>query len=213
MGECDSTLKMSCTKCGEQKPINCFSKVNSSSEKFRKICKKCRCDYQSNRYKSLPEVRARMIRLAKESNKRNNELRLIRAAAKYKSDAATRKRLADNQRARYQLVRNDPIFILKKSISSSLLRSIGNAKARTHWYEIVGYSVEDLRSHLQKQFVKGMSWENYGAWHVDHITPIASFDFSYNPLGVAKIAWALPNLRPLWKHDNQRKHAKITLLI
>jgi hypothetical protein len=77
----------------------------------------------------------------------------------------------------------------------------------------VGYSIAELRNHLERQFTKGMSWErfNAGEIHIDHILPQASFDLSDQEEW--KSCWALSNLRPLWKKDNCDKRAKITHLL
>lgn len=69
----------------------------------------------------------------------------------------------------------------------------------------LGYSIEDLVSHLETKFLPGMSWENYGDWHVDHIKPCAKFDqLDANQFSAC---WALGNLQPLWAEDNIKKGA------
>lgn len=70
----------------------------------------------------------------------------------------------------------------------------------------LGYTAEELVGHLQRRFVAGMSWENYGKWHIDHVQPCASFDQS-DPAQF-QACWALSNLQPLWAADNIRKGAK-----
>jgi len=59
---------------------------------------------------------------------------------------------------------------------------------------ILGYSAEDLRIHLEKQFTDGMSWDNHGEWHIDHIKPVSSFESFTHP----SIVNSLDNLRPMW---------------
>lgn len=70
----------------------------------------------------------------------------------------------------------------------------------------LGYGKEELCAHLESMFADGMTWENYGLWHIDHIRPCASFDLTntddFNE------CWALSNLQPLWAEDNLRKSAK-----
>jgi hypothetical protein len=54
-----------------------------------------------------------------------------------------------------------------------------------------------------------MSWENYGKWHIDHITPLSSFDIqNYNDENFKK-CWSLENLQPLWAEDNLKKSNKV----
>ncbi len=67
----------------------------------------------------------------------------------------------------------------------------------------LGCSTEQLRQHLEALFQPGMTWENYGQWHVDHIKPLAKFDLV--DADQLKAACHFMNLQPLWALDNQRK--------
>lgn len=89
----------------------------------------------------------------------------------------------------------------------------GSTKGGRSWETILGYTADDLRQHLERQFAKGMSWDNYGEWHVDHIVPVASFTFSSADDAEFKACWSLTNLRPLWAADNMSKKHKRTHLI
>lgn len=113
---------------------------------------------------------------------------------------------------------------LKKNPHLKVIRSVGSAISEilregriSGAFRFLPYTKVDLRSHLERQFVSGMSWENYGsAWHVDHILPQASFKIDpSNPTDCPEFqaCWALTNLRPLWKHDNQVKSARRTHLL
>lgn len=70
---------------------------------------------------------------------------------------------------------------------------------------MLGYTVDDLRKHLEAQFADGMSWQNYGKkagqWSIDHIRPISSFPLTSS---VSEIN-ALSNIQPLWHNENCRK--------
>lgn len=93
-------------------------------------------------------------------------------------------------------------------------RALRGEKKGRSWQRLVGYSLEELMEHLERQFLPGMTWENRGKkWHVDHIRPLSSFSYSTAECPQFREAWALTNLRPLWARDNQRKHAKRVFLI
>jgi hypothetical protein len=77
----------------------------------------------------------------------------------------------------------------------------------------LGYTMDDLRRHIERQFRPGMSWENARKWHIDHIVPVVSFNFSSRTDPEFKACWALSNLRPVWAKTNQRKNAKRIFLI
>jgi len=70
---------------------------------------------------------------------------------------------------------------------------------------VLGYGIDELRRHIERQFLRGMSWSNRSEWHIDHIIPIASFNFTSHDDAEFKACWALTNLRPLWKIDNMSK--------
>ncbi len=57
----------------------------------------------------------------------------------------------------------------------------------------------------EKKFINGMSWENWGKWHLDHIKPVSSFDKSEK----MSIINSLDNLQPLWAVDNLKKSNKL----
>ena len=75
--------------------------------------------------------------------------------------------------------------------------------------KLIGCTPKFLKEYLEKKFLKGMTWDNYGikGWHVDHITPCASFDFNCPVQQLACCHYS--NLQPLWALDNIRKGAKI----
>lgn len=82
-------------------------------------------------------------------------------------------------------------------------------KKTSSTFESVGYSLNDLKAHLETLFLDGMSWENYGDWHIDHIIPISKFNFDSVDCPEFKECWALSNLQPLWAKDNYSKNNRI----
>lgn len=113
--------------------------------------------------------------------------------------------------------RSDPAYRLNFILGTTIRKALQAAtvrKCRRSWTEMVGYSADQLRLHLERQFLRGMSWENYGAaWHIDHILPLSSFVIDGPDSAELKAAWALTNLRPLWSPDNRAKGARRTLLL
>lgn len=103
-----------------------------------------------------------------------------------------------------------PMNKVHRNISRAIYHAIGENKGFRKWSEIVGYTKEDLFNHLEKQFQPGMTWNNYGlyGWHIDHIRPKASFNFTTAEDPEFKECWALDNLQPLWALDNIMKSDK-----
>lgn len=103
--------------------------------------------------------------------------------------------------------RIDPKYRLGARTRTALwtcLKERSVAKYRST-FELLGYTLEELMNHLEKQFTEGMTWDNYGEWHVDHKIPMSSFDFETTDDREFKLCWSLDNLRPLWEFDNLSK--------
>ena len=123
--------------------------------------------------------------------------------------------------------RNDPEFNIKERVRNQikkkkaivpgiaeLVRSgLKNDVANSSVDRVLGYSLQELRHHLERQFTKGMTWQTMSVrgWHIDHILPRRCFDLTTTD-GV-RAYWALPNLRPLMARDNLRKGSKVVSLL
>jgi len=81
----------------------------------------------------------------------------------------------------------------------------GNLKSAST-KKLIGCSIEKLLEHLENQFADGMTWDNYGEWHVDHIKPCAMFDFTKEE--EQRECFHYTNLQPLWAEENLRKSDK-----
>jgi hypothetical protein len=71
----------------------------------------------------------------------------------------------------------------------------------------VGCTPGFLRNHLESLFKPGMTWNNYGEWHVDHIVPLSWFPFDRDP-SLHFVASHWTNLQPLWGRENVSKGAR-----
>ncbi len=101
---------------------------------------------------------------------------------------------------------SDPSFQLIKNMRERIragLRQI-NAVKHKRTLELLGCGIQFLRGYLEAKFETGMTWENYGEWHVDHIIPCCGFDLSLE--AAQKECFHYSNLQPLWAVDNLAKH-------
>lgn len=105
----------------------------------------------------------------------------------------------------------DPVYAMRERIQCSIRNSLikgGFTKiSRTGVY--LGCTFEMFKVHLEKQFLKGMTWENRREWHIDHITPTSSA----KTVGEMAALHHFTNLRPMWAAANQSKGDKIEYLI
>ena len=97
----------------------------------------------------------------------------------------------------------DPVHRLKDIRRRQLLQFIKSVKGtktgRTE--ELLGYTAEELKDHLESLFKDGMTWENQGKWHIDHRIPMSYF----TSIDQLRECFALENLKPEWGEWNMSK--------
>lgn len=124
-----------------------------------------------------------------------------------------------SRQSQYQAARNkekrstDESFAIRERMSAQVCGALRGLKAGRRWESIVGYRLADLMTHLERQFLDGMKWDNRADWHIDHIVPLATFKFDGADDPEIRAAWALSNLRPIWASDNIRKSDSRTYLL
>lgn len=92
----------------------------------------------------------------------------------------------------------DPKYRLDKNMGRLMSISLKSEKAGRSWKNLIGYSIEKLIKHLEKQFDDKMSWDNYGSyWHVHHKKARSLFAYIHSTDPEFKKCWALNNLQPL----------------
>ena len=182
-------------------------------------CKRCDC-IRSKKYRE--ENREKVAEQAKryyEKNKeeRNRKCREYHEANKEEIKQKRKEYYEENKEEiikktweyKKKRLMEDPLFKLIECLRSRILTAIksqaGEKAAKS--IELLGCSIKHVRDHLESQFTEGMTWENQGEWHIDHIRPCASFNLE-DPEDQRKcFHWT--NLQPLWAQDNIRKGAKI----
>lgn len=173
-----------------------------------KLQKQARARYWQNRKKileqkkekqahTLPERKAYM----KEWNEKNKEQRQEQQqkyVARNKVHLRTARRKRNAQRRR-----DDPFYRFCMNIRRRChLAFLGKAKPATT-VKLIGCTFEAFKEHIAAKFQPGMSWENYGEWHIDHIIPLASANGDTER--VRQLLHYL-NTQPLWARDNFKKN-------
>lgn len=152
-------------------------------------------------YQKRPDVRAKRNESKIEYNSRDYVKEKLRAYRRADRHKATKRAWRERNK-------------LRQTMSVAISTALSKNKAGRSWKSLVPYTLDDLRSHLERQFTKGMTWNNYGSfWHVDHIIPLYSFTYSTPEEPDFKAAWALTNLRPMRAIENMKKGPKRTLLL
>jgi len=197
-----------CSKCKTFKSVDEFSRRSDSPDQLSYICKSCKAAHKKLKYHQNSEFRQAEIdrvQLAYRNDERAR-LRHIEGVRRYQNKESVREQRRCRNRERY---RSDPFFRLRQRMATNVGKSLIGQKGGRRWESLVGYTMEELRVHIESLFDFGMTWDNYGDWHIDHIIPLASF----RPVSVENPAflkaWSLKNLQPLWAIENFRKGARV----
>lgn len=175
---------------------------SSNVRRYRAICNKCKKDRGYVR----KTTRHKMCMSCGQKGKRGPRLG-------QKCSLTTIEKLKEEQTRRLALKglqkRSKEEKKMIHNLRSRLVQALKGIAKSTTTLNLLGCSIEELRTHLEKQFSEGMSWDNYGrnGWHVDHIKPLSSFDLLESEQQFKACHYS--NLQPLWAEDNLRKSNKI----
>lgn len=194
-----SSRQKFCLECTPQARRDYTRAYNETN---RELVRECRRVDMAKRAQQNPLRKAEIDRAYRDRHK--IRLNAARRTDEYRNKTAARLRA---------LHERSPRFRVHVRMASAIYQAIKAGKAGRKWEELVGYTLGDLVSHLERQFCRGMTWGNMGDWHIDHIVPKSSFEYASASDQGFRDAWALTNLRPLWAEENQRKHAKRLHLI
>ena len=208
-----------CNQCGKLKSINEFYiKPYESKDGYYSICKECQKS-KVNLYKKsekgskyLKEYRQtteyKKRRRAYETNRRRNP-----NVKEYHKNYNKRDEVKEySNKWHIEKYRKDITYKLNNLMSKRINQSLRSNKQNRHWEDLVGYTIEDLKKHLESKFKDNMNWDNIGKWHIDHIKPVSSFNFKSFTDYDFKECWELKNLQPLWAKDNLSKGSKLILM-
>lgn len=191
-----------CCRCHKEKIINEFHKDSSKPCGYSYACKMCVNETVKVAYNKKPK---------KERLKYyyTNKEKCLAKSKEYKNKnfLARREYMRNYERKK---MKEDPAYMLRKYIGGRVRSAIKAQKAqkKDNLLELCGAGYNAIREHLENLFKPGMSWDNHGQWHIDHIIPISKFDLT-NPDEIKKACY-YKNLQPLWAHENLSKGSRCT---
>lgn len=187
-------LSMICSKCKIEKIMDEFSWRIKYKTK-RKMCKICVSD---------------MKKIYKEKNKE----RFDKLSKEYYLNNKT-KIIKDNTQRAKNRRKVDIGYKIMCNCRSRLQKYISGKAKSDQSQKLIGCTRDFLVQYLESKFTEGMSWGNYGnpngdhsgCWHIDHIRPCSSFDFTDTEQ--QKKCFNYTNLQPMWAIDNIKKSDRI----
>jgi hypothetical protein len=196
-----------CCDCGKVKILEEFGFKNTSTKIFYdRRCLQCR---RLNQKKYYYRTKERF----KEARKRAYIIWYKKSAKKIAKARKLKRKLGQNKNERnwynkrYRDKKSDMEYVLTERLRHRIYLAVKGANKSDTTANLIGCSIAELMEHLQNQFKPGMSWENYGKWHIDHIVPCASFDLSKEE--EQRKCFHFNNLQPLWAQENLKKSNKV----
>jgi hypothetical protein len=198
-----------CSKCKIEKDLFQFNKMSKVKSGLRSYCRECqRIDSKKYRLDNKEKIKKYNTKWNSENQdyykkyfEEYYEVNYVREKErKTKWHKENKNYLNDYQKRRKK---TDILFRLICFMRDSVNRYLKNKSKKT--YDIIGCSPEFLKEHLEKQFKEGMTWENRGEWHIDHIIPLST---AKNEEELYKLCH-YTNLQPLWAEENLKKSNKI----
>jgi len=189
--------KKICSKCKIEKDICEFHK-GKTKDGYQYKCKECKKEYSK-------------LNFIKENNRKtlwakNNPTKVKESKQKYYNNNTDKEQFRNNQ---YTQNRKKIDIVFKVSCVSRTrlieFLKIKNITKKNKTFNYIGCTPQFLKEYLEAKFVSGMSWDNHGEWHIDHIIPLSS---AKNENDVYMLCH-YTNLQPLWSEENLRKSNKI----
>lgn len=200
-----------CLKCLITKNVCDFNNDRNRHDGLQPLCRDCNKEYKKEYYLKNKNKILSKSKNYYEQNKgdivkrvklwsENNQDKV----KGYKKDYVIKNREEINKKMS-ERKRNEPLLKLKMLYRSKINKLLGSKREGT--FELIGCSPLQLKEHIEKQFLVGMTWENHGlyGWHIDHIIPISSANTDED----LKKLCHYTNLQPLWALDNIRKRDKL----
>lgn len=183
-------------------------KRNHISERWSSSAKCVACHYEEKPLQNIPRVSAEEKKLsaairAKRWYKKNRQKTIDRSKVwKKENREAVRK-----SESKWRSKKTSKAIRFMRDSLRRILKTEKNGRTE----KILGYTRQELISHIESQFEKGMRWDNHGDWHIDHITPVSVL-LSEGVCCPKKIN-CLSNLMPVWAEQNLKNNSKRKFLI
>lgn len=162
----------------------------------------------------LLKIQKETIRLEKIEEGRLEKIRIREEYLKsdeYKESLKLRKEKKNirNKNQKKRRMKTDPLYRFRKLLSNNIRNSFyrGGFTKVSRTYKILGDEWFVIKEYFESKFTKGMSWENYGKWQIDHILPISTATCEEDIIRLNHYT----NLQPLWEEDNLRKSNNMTV--
>lgn len=194
---CKSKLKR-CYSCKEELSVDDFGMHKSYKGGRMNICRSCKSKVD-RRYRDQDPLKTKLRKREYYNRIKNEDW--------YKEKNSKRVR---NYKNEYIQQQKDTFKYVKAHLRKVILVYIKKQKNKVgpkpKTEDILGIDFDGFVNHIEKQFISGMSWNNHGKWHIDHILPCA---LSNGDTDILLKLFNYQNLSPVWAFDNLSKNDKV----
>ena len=224
------TLTKICSKCHREKLIGNFYKHGGTKDGLDYLCKICSKkrgkqsrlknsqyykQYRLEHSEYFKQERRQWKIKNPEYQKQYNKQYKLENPDYFKQYRLKNKRKMNQKDKQYknQRYKNDINYKILCDCRAIVYQALRNKCKSACTMKLIMCTVPELKLHIEKQFLTGMSWNNWGSglgkWQIDHIVPI-SFFVLQDPIE-QHMCFRFDNLQPLWWKDNNKKSDKIIL--
>lgn len=189
-----------CNKCKINKDFELFGRDKSSKDGYMHWCKSCLNENNKLWRESNPNHNNEW----REKNPRYRKEKILDQPYVPKPKTFN-KEWARNYQKKKRL--ENPLYHFSMNLRSRTYQAF----KRKSWKknggseQLLGCDFLTAKEYIEKQFQEGMTWSNYGKWHIDHVTPLISANTQDDLIKLCHYT----NLQPLWAIDNISKGKSI----
>jgi hypothetical protein len=199
-------MQKNCSHCKTLKELDEFHFSIANKDGHTSTCKSCALLVRKEWYKKNKQY---VAEYQKKYRMKNIE-KVTAQQKKHRKQNIERLRAEDRERSarKRKTLKGNLDERIKTGINSKIRRGM---KGGRKWEEVVGYTFDQLKIHLEKLFTDGMTWDRFlnGEIHIDHKIPRSAFNYESPSDFDFKKCWELKNLCPMWRKENISKGNKL----
>lgn len=177
-------------------------KYKESVEKYLKKNPHMSSKERMKKYMENDEIKKKYREKQKENYQKNLDKYRENRKEYYKKNKERERKKNDEWRK--NKLKTDGFFRMKRRLRERIRDYMKGLIISQKTKDIIGIDYESFKTYISDKFTDGMTWENYGLWHLDHIIPLCE---AKNEEELYKLNH-YTNLQPLWAEENIKKNRK-----
>lgn len=184
--------------CHKKRNSSSFHKCAKNKDGLQCLCKDCHKIYRKNWLEKNKEKYSKQCKKWRD----NNKVKCYNSSKKWMKNNKEKFKKFNREYKAYKR-KTDMSFKITTNLRNRVRKAIKGINKSKTTIELIGCNIEEFMIHIERQFKKGMTWENYGEWELDHIKPCCSFDLLKE--SEQKKCFNYSNSQPLWKKEHREK--------